>query len=122
MQTGSHLKTRPVTADRSRRNARHRVRVFVRIFTLSGEMLEGISSDVSEGGMALFVSCQFEIGQRVRLEFRIPTLLEYVILDALVRNCNGFRCGVEFHNLHATHEIILKRSCERLTAVLAVPS
>ena len=110
------------TSDRSRRHARHRMRVFVRVLTLSGATLEGVSNDVSEGGMALYVSRQFEIGQQVRVGFRIPTLLEYVNLDALVRDCNGFRCGVEFHSLGATDERMLRKSCEELTALLSVPS
>lgn len=110
------------TSDRSRRHARHRVRVFVKVFTLSGEALEGVSNDFSEAGMALYVSRRFEIGQQVRVEFRIPTSLEYVNLDALVRACNGFRCGVEFHDMGATHERMLRKSCEELTALLSVQS
>lgn len=122
MHIGPDLRTPMTTSERSRRHARHRVRVFVKVFTLSGETLEGVSNDVSERGMTLYVSRRFEIGQQVRVEFRIPTSLEYVNLDALVRDCNGFRCGVEFHDLDATHERVLRKSCEELTALLSVPS
>lgn len=94
----------------------------MRVFTHSGETLEGVSNDVSEGGMALYVSRRFEIGQQVRVEFRIPTSLEYINLYALVRACNGFRCGVEFHDMGSTQERMLKRSCEELTALLSVQS
>ena len=122
MHTEPQLERLCAPDQRTRRHARHRVRVFVRVFTPSGEMLEGLSNDVSEGGMSVFVSCRFEIGQHVRLEFRIPTSLESVNLDALVRDCNGFRHGVEFRDLGATDEQVLRKSCEELTALLSVQS
>lgn len=121
MQPDPQLKTPYMTDERMRRYRRHRVRVFVKVFTPTGETLEGISNDVSEGGMALYVSRRFDIGQPVRLEFRVPTSLEYVNLPALVRASNGFRCGVEFHDV-GVHELTLRKSCEELASLLSVPS
>ncbi len=75
---------------------RHRMRVSVTITTNSQEALQGLTNDISEAGMGFYLSKRFEVGQCIRIELRPPGSKEDLSIDAIVRNCDGFRCGVEF--------------------------
>lgn len=121
MLTEQGLGVDSATSQRSRRYKRHQVRVPVTLTTSAGEVLHGLSNDFSQRGMAFYVSGRFEVGQLVRLEFQMPTSKERVNIDALVRDCNGFRYGVEFQALNTTEEMLLSSSCQRLSALLATP-
>lgn len=121
MSTEQELKDCFSTAGRIRRHTRHRVRVVVKIAGISGAALPGVSNDLSEGGMAFYVRRQFEVGQPVRIEFRVPNSREMVNLNALVRDCDGFRCGVEFQEMCITDKLILGDCCERLSTLLCSP-
>lgn len=82
---------------KTRRYTRDRVRVPLRVTsTGSAQVLQGLSNDLSEAGMGFYLSKRFEIGQRVRIEMRPPGSHDEVSIEAIVRNCDGFRCGVEF--------------------------
>lgn len=65
------------TNERTRRNKRYRVRVTVKVIALSGEVLQGISNDFCETGMALYIPRQFEIGQIVRVEFQTDAAMAW---------------------------------------------
>lgn len=97
------------------------MRVLVKILAFSSEVLQGISNELCERGMAFYISRQFEVGQSIRIEFRVPNSRETVTLNALVRDCNGFRCGVEFPQMLAADEVLLGDCCERLSALLYGP-
>ena len=83
---------------RVRRYKRHRVRVPVTLTTDSDEVLRGFSNDVSEAGMAFYISKHFQIGQCIRVDLRPPGSQDELSIDAIVRHCDGFRCGVEFND------------------------
>ena len=121
MPSEQELKDGFSTSERIRRHTRHRVRVVVKILGMSGEVLQGLSNDLCERGMALYISRQFQIGQPIQLEFRIPNSGETINLNALVRDCDGFRCGVEFQEMRAADELILGNCCERLSTLLYGP-
>ena len=106
---------------RIRRHTRHRVRVAVKILGISGEVLQGISNDLCEEGMAFYVRRQFEVGQATRIEFRIPSSHQTINLNALVRDCDGFRCGVEFQEMRVVDKLLLGDCCERLSTLLHGP-
>ena len=82
-----------------RRYPRRRVRVPVRVSTKSAEVFQGFSNDLSESGMGFYLSKRFEVNQCLRIELRRPGSHHDVSVEATVRHCDGFRCGVEFQNL-----------------------
>ena len=115
-----HQSTRRFDAnERARRYPRHRVRVPVTVITHSDEVHRGLSNDFSEGGMAFYASSRFEVGQFVRVEVRPPGSQDEISLKAVVRDCIGFRCGIEFQELDTRHELLLSISCVRLSALLS---
>jgi len=71
--------------------------------------------------MAFYVHRQSEVGQSLRIEFRIPPSCETVNLNALVRDCDGFSCGVEFQEMRAADKLLLGDCCERLSLLLYGP-
>src|SRR5579859_307576 len=104
-----------------RRHRRYPVRVAVRVFALAAQgrvILEGLSNDLCQKGMTLYVPAQLEIGQEVQIDFRLPTSHEQINLTAAVRDCDGFRCGVEFLNLIKPQEISLAKCCDELAVML----
>jgi len=121
MHTEQELGLNVASSQIARRYKRHRVRVPVTLTTSTGEVLQGLTNDFSERGMALYISCRFEVGQLVRLEFQMPASKDTVNIDALVRDCNGFRYGVEFQALNTIEEMLLSNSCCRLSALLSTP-
>ena len=75
----------------------------VRVPTDSGqEYMLAHGRDVSQGGMAVYVPVELEIGQTVLLELIFPCHQQPVSLSATVKNRTGFKYGVEF--LHPTQE------------------
>ena len=103
---------------RTRRYARHHVRVPVTVLADDREALIGLSKDFSEAGMAVYLSERFEIGQLIRLEFSIPTLREKINVDASIRHCDGFKYGVEFREVASKDATLLSASCSRLSTLL----
>ena len=69
----------------------------VRIPTSSGqEYMLAHGRDVSQGGMAVYIPVELEIGQAILLEMIFPCLQQPVLLSATVKNRIGFKYGVEF--------------------------
>src|SRR6266496_6690132 len=58
---------------------------------------QGMTVEISEGGVSAYLQGEFEAGQQVELELDLPTgPLE---LSAIVRNCLGHRFGFQFLEL-----------------------
>ena len=69
----------------------------VRVPTTSGqEFMLAHGRDVSQGGMAVYVPVELEIGETILLELIFPTLPGPLRLSATVKNRFGFKYGVEF--------------------------
>lgn len=69
----------------------------VRVPTTSGqEFMLAHGRDISQGGMAVYVPVELEIGQTVLLEMAFPALQEPLTVSASVKNRLGFKYGVEF--------------------------
>lgn len=96
MQTANEYWQCFATNGRTRRHTRQRVRVSVTVMTDSNETLRGLSNDLSEAGMGFYLSHRFEVGQTIRVEVCPPGSQE-IRTAAIVRNCDGFRCGIEFN-------------------------
>ena len=54
--------------------------------------------DISQGGMAVYVPVELEIGEAILLELIFPTLQDPLRLSATVKNRFGFKYGVELIN------------------------
>lgn len=69
----------------------------VRVPTASGqEFMLAHGRDISQGGMAVYVPVELEIGETVLLELVFPLVQEPVMVSATVKNRLGFKYGVEF--------------------------
>ena len=64
--------------------------------------------DVSQGGMAVYVPVELEIGETILLELIFATLPGPLRLSATVKNRFGFKYGVEFmESVPEQHKTIL---------------
>jgi hypothetical protein len=103
----------------TRRFRRYPVRVFVSVSLLAGQrVLQGISNDLCAQGMALYIPEQLETGQEIQIAFHLPITGDEIALKAVVRDADGFRCGVEFCELSREHETTLAECCSRLSLSL----
>jgi len=98
-----------------RRWERHAVVIPVSVTVfLNGERsnLRGEASDISRGGMRLFLTRELEAGTSVILEFLIPYNTAEFVLRGVVRNRVGFNHGLEFLNPSPLQEQMIERTCK----------
>jgi len=100
-----------------RRSRRFRVNFPIKLFALVQQrrcVLQGRSHDLSDAGMAIYIPAELQVGQMVQIEFLLPESSQRLGVTALVRDCSGFRCGVEFLSLTPTEQKVLTDCCDRL--------
>jgi hypothetical protein len=100
---------------------RYPARVIVRVCLFEGQrsvVFQAMSNDLCTRGMSLYVPLQLEIGRRIQIELCLPISREHIVLNALVRDTEGSRCGVEFHELTPSQETSLIECCKRLSGAL----
>jgi hypothetical protein len=100
-----------------RRHQRFKVELRFRCFpppTRSQVITSGRASDVSIGGMLAFLPADFAPGDSLKLELSFPYSEQKVLLNAIVRNRNGFTYGLEFVKPSAREEEIITRCCRAL--------
>jgi len=100
-----------------RRSQRFRVNFLIKLFTVVQQrrcVLQGRSHDLSEAGMAIYIPAELQVGQMLQIEFILPESSQRLGVSAMVRDCSGFRCGVEFLSLTATEQKALTDCCDRL--------
>lgn len=93
--------TLSIQHSRMRRWPRYAVSVSLRMRVPTGsgqEYMLAHGRDVSQGGMAVYVPVELEVGQTVLLELIFPCHQQPVSLSATVKNRTGFKYGVEFLN------------------------
>jgi PilZ domain len=118
MQTGKaeRLDSTPSGANpEDRRWERHTVVIPVDVtVTLNGQRCKfrGEASDISLGGMRLFVTREIPDGSSLLLEFLIPYNTTELILRAVVRNREGFTHGIEFLNPTPLQLQMIERACK----------
>jgi len=76
-------------------------------FTLRGE-----ASDISRGGMRLFLTREFESGTSLILEFLVPYNTMEFVVRGIIRNRHGFTYGVEFLNPTVYQQQMIERTCK----------
>jgi hypothetical protein len=105
----------------TRRFRRYPARVEVKVCFFQEQrsvVTQGMSNDLCAKGMALYIPLQMELGRKIQLGFHLPVTREEVFLDAVVRDSEGFRCGVEFQDLAPSQESALVECCNRLSVML----
>ena len=102
---------------KTRRWRRYRVEVRVKVKLANRGAVYGQGSDISEGGMALFLPTELEAGQTIHAELTLPYCKEKAMLRGVVRNRAGFRYGVEFSVLTDHEKMLIERVCHALSMV-----
>ena len=74
--------------------------------------LRGQASDISRGGMRLFVTRELDSGTSLMLEFLIPYNTMEFVLRGIIRNRDGFTHGVEFLNPTVYQQQMIERTCK----------
>lgn len=92
--------TQSTQHSRARRWTRYAVSLSLRVLVPTAfgqEYMLAHGRDVSQGGMAVYVPVELEIGQSVLLELIFHGLQRPVALSAMVKNRTGFKYGIEFY-------------------------
>lgn len=84
----------------------------------NGKSYFGRGSDISEGGMRVFVPAELEIGESVTLELTLPYTDRKVLVRGVLRNRVGFSYGVEYSPSTTREEReVISRACRALSLV-----
>jgi c-di-GMP-binding flagellar brake protein YcgR len=92
----------------------------VRLFTYDGQeqvLVNGQLSDLSEGGLSLFIPAALQAGDIVDLEINLPYSSEPARLKAVVRSRSNFRYGLEFVDLTMPQRKLIARACSVLKLI-----
>jgi hypothetical protein len=97
-----------------RRWNRHKidVRLKVLIGGPEGNVVFGRGNILSQGGMGAYIPHSLTIGTELLLQVSFPYSHTEVTLKAVVRNCEGFRYGLEFRELSEDVRSLIMKSCE----------
>lgn len=105
--------------DRSgRRWERHAVTIPVSVSLLvDGERAKFHSqaTDVSRGGLSVFMTREIGIGVSVQLDFVLPYSSTPLTLRGVVRTRSGFNHGIEFVSATSEQQEVIERACKVLT-------
>jgi hypothetical protein len=100
-----------------RRWERHDVTIVVTVTTtVSGERSSfgGQASDISKGGLRLFLTRAIEPGTSLQMEFALPYDSTGLVIRGVVRNRTGFTHGIEFLHPTAYQQQMIERTCSVL--------
>ena len=113
-QSGPTMDAAKINSTAIRRWDRYRVDIRFKVILTKYKkplILFGQGTDVSEGGMAAYIPTVLEVSESIELELALPYLSgqKPIRISAVVRNCNGFRYGLEYVSLTpADREMLLK--------------
>jgi hypothetical protein len=100
-----------------------RYRVDIRLKVITGiadgnRAVFGRGSDISEGGMRVFVPADLAVGGEVTLELTLPYSDQKLTVRGILRNRLGFSYGVEYSNSTTLSERqAVARACKALSLV-----
>ncbi len=105
--------TQPESAPDPRRWSRHKidVRLKVTVGGPKGPAVFGRGNILSQGGMGVYIPLSIPIGTELLLQVTFPYSTDEVKLKAVVRNCEGFRYGVEFIQLNEQIRALIVKNC-----------
>ena len=114
-KTNQAVQTASSGSEDDRRWERQSVVIPVNITViLEGEKhsFRGRASDISRGGMSLFLTRELPFGTSMKLEFLMPYNTTELIVQGVIRNRDGFTHGVEFLNPTAQQQQLIERTCK----------
>jgi len=79
--------------------------------TGSGGLAFGRGNNLSHDGMGAYIPSAIPVGTRVLLEVSFLYSPIEVKVKAVVRNCEGFRYGLEFVDVSAEARRIIDKNC-----------
>ena len=97
-----------------RRSERHEVTIPVNVTAvINGEVssFSGQASDLSRGGLRLFLTRVIELGASLQMEFKLPYYSMDLVIRGVVRNRSGFTHGIEFICATPYQQAMLERTC-----------
>ncbi len=100
-----------------------RYRVDIRLKVITGianhsRAFFGRGSDISEGGMRVFVPAELKIGEPITLELALPYSGQKIQVRGVTRNRLGFSYGVEYAPSTTLDERrVIARACKALSLV-----
>ncbi len=112
--------TQPDSVERLRRWPRHRIDVRLKISVADGgnsSSAFGRGNTLSRGGMDAYIPCSIPVGATVLLEVSFPNAPTEVKVKAVVRNCDGFRYGLEFVEMPYDVRTIIAKSCDAAATI-----
>jgi c-di-GMP-binding flagellar brake protein YcgR len=105
---------------RVRRWPRYKVSLSLKVLIqgpAGAEQMYGHGRDISEGGMAVYVPTDFEIGDTTTIEIIFPNSIEKMSLRAVIRNREGFRYGVEFISPTPQEAALIASNCRSMASM-----
>ena len=116
-------KNRPKTADMTQRESgpdqrrwtRHKIDVRLKVFfNNEGKDVSvfGRANLLSQGGLGAYIPASILLGETVTVEVSFPYSPAEVKLRAIVRNCEGFRYGLEFIDLSEEVRDVIVKNCK----------
>lgn len=92
------------------------VSVKVRVSTMGGvtSYSYGRGNNLSQGGMSIHVAHELSVGKMVRLILTLPHATRQIECDAVVRDRESYRYGLEFVNMPAEDRSLVERACKML--------
>jgi hypothetical protein len=107
--------TQPGSGPDQRRWSRHKIDVRLKAtFQQDGKVTTsfGRANALGKGGMGAYIPCSLAVGTTLLLELTFPYSSAEVKLSAVVRNCEGFRYGLEFCDLRDELRSIIEANCK----------
>jgi c-di-GMP-binding flagellar brake protein YcgR len=114
---------RDITYSMGRRGDRQEVDFRIRLlYSINGvqESVHGRGSDLSEGGMSVYAAAEVNEGVHVHVEFTLPYSRNMLLVEAVVRNKQGYRYGLEFLTLSASQREEITRLCQTANVMKSV--
>lgn len=108
------MKPNPKSSLRSRKVARHKVDLRVRVTPDGLATIHCRSNDLNKEGVGVLLPGELPIGTRAAIEFSLPNRAEPLRLRALLRHREGFRSGFEFVDLNSTERHLIRHFCNEL--------
>jgi c-di-GMP-binding flagellar brake protein YcgR len=106
-----------ISVPSARRSDRFRVDFPIKLFFRVQQrrcVLQGKSHDLSHQGMAIYIPAELRVGQFVQIEFVLPHTNQRLGINGVVRDRDGFRCGIEFQDLTSIDQEALSLCCKKL--------
>ena len=106
--------TQPGSVEQLRRWPRHRIDVRLKVSVEgagSGTSAFGRGNNLSQGGMGAYIPSAIPVGSMVLLEVSFLYSPIEVKVRAVVRNCEGFRYGLEFVEVSTEARRIIEKNC-----------